>query len=107
MSIYKSQLEKEFNAMVDPCERLAFLCEIRAQMKDLDDFLKASKDWTLEQTDADLKASGVSYKVVPAIRRLSSAKIREADPNLYSKLMELYSSESKEYIQVSYKGVKK
>lgn len=93
--------------MKDPRERLEYLCDLKAQMKAIDAFVKDTHDWVLEQTDADLKSSGVTYKVIPAIRRLSGPKIRETDPELYSKLMEHYSSESKEYIQVCFKGVKK
>ena len=104
---YHKMLEQRFYSMKDPRERLEFLCEIRARMKAMDSFLKESYDWVLEQTDADLKACGVSYKMMPAVRRLSGPAIRKADPELYAELMELYSSESKEYIQICYRGAKK
>ena len=100
-------LEKQFFSIEGTKKRLEFLCALKAQSKAIDAFIKDSYDWVLEQTDTDLKASGVSYKFMPAVRRLSGPAIRKADPELYSSLMELYSSESKEYIQVCFKGVKK
>ena len=106
MTDYKEKLEKNFeNSNVQ--ERLKFLCELRAQEKAIEAFRKEKSEWVLEQSDADLKACGVFYRIYPEIKKISEKKFREQEPDLYLKVLAKYGAVQPERIDLIFKGVKK
>lgn len=106
MTDYEKKLESTFKSL-NVQERLNFLCKLRAQEKAIESFRKEKSEWVLEQSDADLKACGVFYRVVPRIKRISEKKLKEQDPQLYFEVLAKFGYVQKERIDVIFKGVKK
>lgn len=106
MTDYEKKLESTFKSL-NVQERLKFLCELRAQEKAIEAFRKEKSEWVLEQSDADLKACGVFYRIYPEIKKISEKKFREQEPDLYLKVLAKFGYVQKERIDLIFKGVKK